>query len=174
MRDGRIDILRCFCNVLVLATHAYPFMYVADRGVEFWFCTFLSRHFGIVLLPTLFFTSGYCMFLSEGKFSIKLKGRVRRLLVPYFAWNIIFLILYMILSVFSSEVRQNIVEWGCTSFRGCLSRLLVFNETVIDGPMWYVRCLFVLCLFYPVWKWVYRHSPLMVIAAGGGLVSHSG
>lgn len=170
MRDSRIDTLRSFCNVLVLSTHAYPFMYVADRGVEFWFCTFLSRHLGIVLLPTLFFISGYCLFLTEGKFPAKLTGRVRRLMVPYFAWNIIFLIIYLTLGVFSSEVHQNLAEWGCTSFRGCFNRLLAINEMVIDGPMWYVRCLFIMCLFYPVLKWFYHHTSWMVSVGGGILL----
>ena len=170
MRDDRIDTLRCFCNVLVIATHAYPFMYVANHGVEFWFCTFLARHFGLVLLPTLFFISGYCMFLKQESFAVKILGRVRRLLIPYFVWNIIFLMLYMLLGMFSNEVHNNLVEWGCVSFGGCLRRLLAINERVIDGPMWYVRCLFVMCLFYPALKWIYHHTSWMLSFGVGVLL----
>lgn len=168
MRDGRIDIMRSFCNVLVLATHAYPFMYAANHGVEFWFCTLFSRHFAMIILPTLFFVSGYCMFIGNGGgYLSKIKSRVRRLVLPYFAWNIVFLLLYLALGLVSEAAYKNLVDWDCLSFVGCIKRLLVINETVIDGPMWFVRCLFVLCLFYPLLRWMYRNFSLMFIVVLG-------
>lgn len=155
MRDRRIDSMRSFCNVLVLITHSYPFMYCVGHDVEFWICTFFCRHLSIILLPTLFFLSGYCVFLSEtGRFNIK--GRFKRLVAPYFLWNSLFLLIYLMLGMFSSKVNHNLIELNCNSFNGCLQRLFSINDSCVDGPMWYVRCVFVLYLLQPILKVLYK------------------
>ena len=123
--------------------------------LSFGFVLFFADTLALYFCLLCFFYLGIAFFLSEtGRFNIK--GRFKRLVAPYFLWNSLFLLIYLMLGMFSSKVNHNLIELNCNSFNGCLQRLFSINDSCVDGPMWYVRCVFVLYLLQPILKVLYK------------------
>ncbi len=167
-RSQTIDAVRLFCNLLVVLLHAWSAtQYVRHEGLEYHVWGFLCGGFAPVLLPTLFFLSGYLLFrnYTNADYGRKILSRVRRLAIPYLAWNILFVLVYLAFAAVVPRLAARVSQFGLDTVSGCVEKVVSLTVHPIDGPLWFVRTLFVFALLAPVWDWVFRKLPAWGLAA---------
>lgn len=155
-RSTHIDFVRCISNYLVVILHAWAaFQYVDWSGVEFVAWTAICSHLSWMAIPTLFMISGYLLFAGYevSKYPSKISRRVKRLALPYIAWNTLFVLIYVGLAKFIPRLSARVASFGLDSFSGAISKILSFSVAPIDGPLWYLRSVFILALVSPI-VWV--------------------
>lgn len=149
IRDSRIDVVRLMANYLVVLIHAWAaFQYCVRDNMEFRFWQFVCNGVGGVAMPSLFLVSGYLMAhgMDNGGFVSKIKRRFRRLVVPFVAWNMVFVVFYVLLASFVPRLSQRVEQFGLDSAWGILSKTVPLFNSPIDMPLWYLRAVFVYCL----------------------------
>lgn len=147
-RSAEIDGLRFGCNLLVPLIHAGQFP-VALGGIEFGIWAYLGSYFAEAALPTLFLMSGYLFFVGEGDgWSLvwKLLRRIRRLLVPFLIWNVVFCALYLLVGHYSPRAAERMDAAGVTSVLGFVREVFNFTRPLLYGPLWFLRALFFLAV----------------------------
>lgn len=153
MRDDRIDFIRCISNYLIVLLHSWAaFQYVKWSGVEFVAWTAICSHLCWMAIPTLFVISGYLLYTGYdvSKYTSKIARRVKRLAVPYIAWNTLFVVIYVSLAKFVPRLSARVDSFGLDSISGCLSKILSLTVGPIDGPLWYLRAIFILACVSPI------------------------
>lgn len=150
-----IDNLRFPMAVMVVAIHCYYFnlqhinAYQENGGVIEWVINICSIVLTDCAVPMFFVISGYLFFLRQDgeltwtQYKGKMLKKCKTLLLPFFIWNILGALSYpghfidatlaeKLLGLWSQRL-----EWG--SWAGPW-----------DGPLWFLRDLFVVMLFSPV------------------------
>jgi surface polysaccharide O-acyltransferase-like enzyme len=113
-----------------------------------------------IAVPLFFLFSGYLFFKSgvfnKEIFRAKLKNRKRTLLTPYLFWNFVgFLILLtqlhpLFIRFFPLYENAHV---DISTFLSCFWKFSLISENAeapIDGPLWYVRDLMILCAIAPI------------------------
>lgn len=124
-----------------------------------------SRYIAYAAVPIFFIISGFLLFYNVQHYNkniylSKIRKRVKSLLVPYVLWNLIYLMILYICgqkSFLFLEVPD--------LFNGKLSVLQVLQFVFIkplDGPLWFVRNLFVMALLSPLLYWIVRKTKFML------------
>lgn len=151
-RSSTIDFIRLFCNLLVVVVHGYPFMYCFSRNsFELRAVAFVVMHVMHFFMPALFLLSGYLMMTNmEGAFWAKVKRRFKRLVVPAVIWNVLYAVAYLLLSHVTTHVADDVEAMQLNTWGGILRQ--VFLIELCDGPLWYVRAVFVYALATPLLK----------------------
>lgn len=134
--------------VLVVLIHVYASLNSAI-AIEGFIIIPLLKWISLVLaraaVPLFFVISGYFFFYGVEKFDKscyfgKLKRRLYSLLIPYLAWNTIFLLLYAIKGA-DVGIRD---YWDANS------------GEPICYPFWFIRDLMIVCIFTPVVYWLVK------------------
>ena len=179
MRDDRIDIVRCVANYMIVCLHAWAaFQYVERTGAEFVIWTAICTQLLWMSLPTLFLMSGYLLFsgYSISNLPNKITRRVKRLFVPYLAWNIFFAIFYVVLAKTMPSFSARVASFGLDSISGIVTKVFGFSSVPIDGPLWYLRLVFALTLVSPI-IWIilkaYQGCVALVLCAAWCVVEAS-
>lgn len=99
-------------------------------------------------MPSFFFISGFLFFNSIKKrafwvsFKEKIKKRFKTLLIPYFFWNVFGILLGIAyVKIGLATEKSYFREFNFLEF--------IWNSRG-DIPLWYVKYLFIICLFSPV------------------------
>lgn len=171
--DSRFDTVRAVCNFLVVVLHAWAsFQYCDWSGAEYWFWKSVNIVSGI-LLPTLFVLSGYLASagLTRQSFAKKLKGRCRRIAIPYVVWNVCYAMIYLVLCAVVPRLATRVNQFALNTPIGFVSKTIGPLTAPIDGPLWYMRACFVYFLLLPF------ALPLLRVAKGfvfcGALIAWS-
>lgn len=173
-----IDFLRFPATVLVVLLHAYTTLQMTS-AMEMSLYTNVSSCISLCLgeigVPLFFTISGYLFFLNYSKYDYyrKIKTRTKSLLVPYLIWNTFFICVYFIiqqiptLSPFFSGNNKRIIDysfidlirayWDCGNWNEG-------NGTPILQTYWYVRNLFLLCLFSPVIYYIVKKTNYICVS----------
>lgn len=155
-----VVMLHCYCTVpLAPGDHSvflklvYPFgLWLGESGV-----------------PSFFFISGFLFYISRKSYHERISSRVHTLLYPYFFWNTLFLVLYIILYLVGHPqdiLGKSISEYGLIDYirayidRGEYSQ---GNNGPILCTYWYVRNLFILCLLSPVWYYLNKYLNVLFV-----------
>lgn len=174
--SANIRLLRFPLAVLVIILHADLLDTPYERlGIEnlpgnypfYEFITwFLGHFFGNCAVPVFFVISGFLMFYNIDDFTFdvyksKIKRRLKSLLLPYFSWNIIYLFLFWIIG------QKNIVLTTVpTLYDGNLSLweflYIAFVRPPVDGPLWFIRNLFVMSLFSCVLYIIIKKTKIVI------------
>lgn len=126
-----------------------------------------------VAVPVFFFISGYLFFrggsMNKSEYERKLKRRAKTLLIPYIFWNglCVLKLCVQALPIFHWENTLNFTPQALLAafwiYRNDLvisAHPLFINSNEffgpIIGPLWYLRNLFILCLFSPLLWWVIK------------------
>lgn len=145
-RNERLDIVRCIANYMIILLHASAVsQYCVTKGVEFEFWRFVCGPLCSSALPALFLISGYLLFcnFSLDSWLQKLKNRVKRLLVPYLAWNFLFVVFYIIAANFSPRLSARVDAFGLETIAGALSKIISLNAPPLMVPFGLLEpCLF--------------------------------
>lgn len=106
----------------ILKLGVYPSSYIGITYIKNFF-----ELFGSIALNYFFCASAYKFYVSKKRIGIKLRKRIVTLLIPYFTWNTLFIILY-------------VVQYRSITLKDLL---LGYTLTPFDGPMWYILVLYV-------------------------------
>lgn len=159
-------------NYMIVFLHAWAaFQYVEWNCVEFHVFRFLCSHLCWVAIPTFFLISGYLLFqqFSLKKWPDKLWRRVKRLSVPYVVWNMTFVLFYLSLSCLVPRLGKRVAMFGLDTLGGAISKILSLTVAPIDGPLWFIRVLFLLVLVSPGLWFVMRIGkgiPALILSLG--------
>ena len=126
------------------------------------FIDVFSQRIAPIANPFFFFISGY-LFFKTGHFSAdiyvkKLIRRMQSLLVPYLLWNFLYLLLAIIIGLFTNKVPILQIPMDKMTFLNGLKAFwnisLIPGGSTIAGPIavqfWFIRDLLVAMLFSPV------------------------
>ena len=81
-KNQKIQILRAFAIISVVIIHSYP---LTQAGIYI-------RSFVNFAVSLFFFLSGYLTKLKNNNWSIFIRKRVIRVIIPYFIWSILWII----------------------------------------------------------------------------------
>ncbi len=147
-------------NYLIVLLHAWgaSCQYCDPSTFEAEFWTFLGTN-GSTGLDVLFLISGYLLFrhYSLAEWPRKMRTRVKRLMVPYLSWNIVFVAFYLALYQMFPRLRARVESFHLTSFEGIVSKIVHPIVTPIDVPLWFVRTVFLFAAFSPIAWAMLRH-----------------
>lgn len=160
-REGEIDFGRCLANYMIVLLHAWgaasQYGEVGSWEMRGW--TFVASYGCNFALSALFLLSGYLFFkgFSWTSWPAKVGRRVRRLMVPYVCWNLLFVAFYLAVGGLFARVGDRVAAFGLASWSGALAKVLHPWVEPIDVPVWYLRAVFAFALLAPVW-WAFLRS----------------
>lgn len=152
-RKLELDVVRCGMNYMIVLLHAWAaFQYVAWFNAEFIFWRLVCSHLCGLVMPAFFLISGFLLFqnFSLSQWPSKVVRRMKRLVVPYVAWNVVFVVFYLGVSRFVPRLESRVAMFGLDSWHGALSKVLSLTVPPIDGPLWFLRVLFLFVLLSPL------------------------
>ncbi|WP_082150399.1 acyltransferase family protein [Parabacteroides goldsteinii] len=118
-------------------------------------------------VPLFFIISGYLFFIkynnTVANYENNIKSRSRHLLQPIMIWTTIYLLFYYIAqqvpytaSLFSGN-NLPIADYGWKDFIGAYSG--IFNNGIMfAGQFWFLRNLFIICLFTPLLWYLFKYT----------------
>ena len=168
IQSQTIEWLRFALAVLVVALHTSMEAGLALTGGVSQVCRIVICELGSIAVPAFFLVSGYFFFSgmqewSWSKYKSKVLKRCKTILLPYLLWCIIALIFgfcwawlhdgTLCLGDFWTSKGGLGAFWNGST---CESSSNIFGYRIyegkpIDGPLWYIRDLFVICLLAPLW-----------------------
>lgn len=148
------------CTILIVLLHAYEESLLSESNLSsFYVAKFLSMGISQTAVPFFFIISGFllaCQYDDGVPYSQLVKKRLSSLGKPYIYWCILYALAYLLFAILGN----------------CLSRRALFENTWLemphpwmevfrifgfdltgfpaDGPLWYVRNLFLLVLLSPI------------------------
>ena len=150
-----IDVIRTVANYAIVLMHAWAAQqYVVNGTWEHRVWDFVCNPMMALVLPALFLISGYLIMrnFSPASYGTKISRRVKRLLVPYVAWNATFVVFYLCVHRFVPRMHERVEGFGLTSLQGAFSKVLSFMMDPIDMPTWFMRTLMLYALLsLPLW-----------------------
>lgn len=129
--------------------------------------TWMLGHFvSNAAVPVFFIMSSFLLFWNVEKYDAnvyknKMKKRVKSLLIPYLCWNTIYLLLFYLIghdniSLTSvPDMFANQVSLGNFLY-------IAYVRPPVDGPLWFIRNLFVMTLAAPIFYYVISKTKFLV------------
>ena len=149
-----VDWLRALCIVGIVLYHTPPTLF-SNEKVNF-YITAMS-----FCLPCFFLASGL-VYRGE-KYPTLLafvKHRVRQLLVPYFAFSLIFYTLWLVIGRRVATDDMAIAWWQP------LVDMIAGKPSIVCAPLWFVTCLFTIqVIYYVIERLVPRRAVFVVSLA---------
>lgn len=153
--SNKITNINFILTMLVVLLHS-NYMYLASNSVSSYSIASLINalvtgicHIGV---PTFFCISSYLFFRNFhlSKYKEKLKSRVKSLVIPYFFWSIFFLIYVVVITNIVIKLNVPIqIELASIEYDFFSFLKYIVWET-FDGPLWYIRNLFIFFLLSPL------------------------
>lgn len=171
-----IDSIRFPLMLSIIFIHAYIAVPISGHHIYYRVIYPFSLWLGETGVPGFFFISGLWFFYSHKKYSIKIKDRINTLVIPYFIWNFIFLLGFVIAFIFGYEREifrgRGIADYGAVDYirafwdRGDFDN---GNFKPIYPPMWYLRNLMLLCLISPIIRMIIQKTGLALTIITGAI-----
>lgn len=151
--SNKITNVNFILTVLIVLMHSNCLSYANTNLSNYEFVRILEE---IILticdiaVPCFFCLSAYLFFrnFNISKYPSKIKSRIKSLVVPYLFWSSIFLIYTIIITNISWIKELNTIldpiQYDITSF----IKYIILAK--YDGPLWYIKILFLLCLISPI------------------------
>lgn len=165
--SDRIRIARTLCIFFMTFVHVQPGIAenVYDRDAGFFDIVYfiLTRLAGLSSVSLLSVVSGYFIvssLLKAGTGKLVL-SKLKTLVVPLLAWNALMLALLVAYGMLSGK-WQDMPEFTAL---GIANAFLAVTQWPLVVPLWFLRDLFVCCLFAPILYAGLRRFPIAVIAA---------
>ena len=149
-----------------------------DYTIYYYVGKFFSDVFTSMMVPIFFFMSGYLYFvnvdikkgLGRDVWKSKTRSRIKTLLVPYLCWYLLVLIFFAItqyLSGNSEVMAKDGYKWVIDyQFVDYVKAFVALDSTTlpIDGPLWFIRNLFVIAVFFtPILSFMFSKNKDLTI-----------
>lgn len=147
----RVSIARFLCIFLMMFVHVQPGIaenvYDRDAGAFDIVYFIFSRLLGLSSVSLLSIVSGYFVVASLRKAGAwrLVKSKACTLVVPLVAWNLVMLALLTVYGLISGN-WHDMPEF---SMMGMANALFALTTWPLDVPLWFLRDLFVCCVFSP-------------------------
>ncbi len=164
-RYDEIDLIRCLSNYMIIILHASAVNQYCIKGtIEYSIWNFIYSEVCSAALPVLFMISGFLLFknYSLNSYKDKLKRRIGRLVVPYMTWNILFILIYLLGGLAVPRLAMRVEGFQLLSVSGIFDKLFSFVNPPIDGPLWFLRTLFLYSVISPILAFFLRNTYLKV------------
>ncbi|MFU0504493.1 acyltransferase family protein [Pseudaminobacter sp. NGMCC 1.201702] len=163
--SDRIKIARTLCIFFMTFVHVQPGIAenVYDRDAGFFDILYfiLTRLAGLSSVSLLSVVSGYFIvssLLKSGTGKLVF-SKLKTLVVPLIAWNALMLVLLAVYGLLSGK-WQDMPEFSAL---GLANAFLAVTEWPLVVPLWFLRDLFVCCLFSPLLYLGLRRFPVATI-----------
>ncbi|THF55218.1 acyltransferase family protein [Ollibium composti] len=163
--SDRIRIARGLCIVFMTFVHVPPGIggnvYARDAGVFDLVYFALSRMVGLSSVSLLSVVSGYFIVSSLAKAGTHrlFVSKVKTLVVPLVAWNLLMLALLALYGLMRGK-WQDMPDFTAP---GMADALVALTGWPLDVPLWFLRDLFVCCLFSPLLYVALKRVPVATI-----------
>ncbi|MGN6538721.1 MAG: acyltransferase family protein [Mesorhizobium sp.] len=163
--SDRIRIARGLCIVFMTFVHVPPGIggniYARDAGVFDLVYFALSRMVGLSSVSLLSVVSGYFIVSSLAKAGTHrlFVSKVKTLVVPLVAWNLLMLVLLALYGLMRGK-WQDMPDFTAL---GMADALFALTGWPLDVPLWFLRDLFVCCLFSPLLYVALKRVPVATI-----------
>ncbi len=122
-----------------------------------YFLKLITESIPMAAVPCFFFISGFLFFLNiknfdKATYKNKISRRIYSLAIPYFIWNIIYVINDIACNY---AFKSNSIVSVINEYFDQHSFIDIFIAP-IDGPLWYVRDLMTLCILSPIFYIILR------------------
>ncbi len=150
---NKIQSMKYVLTVIVLYIHATNYtiynLTTSNAGKVLEFVEIYVQHINAAVVPMFMFLSGYLCYYSMENNSVllKLKGRVKRLFIPYVFWSSLawlFVFILKRLPVIGTHISFDIGE----GFKGAILGILVYCSA--GSHLWYLRNLIVMVVLMPI------------------------
>lgn len=181
--SAAITWLRFPLIFLIILLHCYSVVKLdGPRDTYFKAIYPLSLWLGETGVPGFFFISGFLFYLSKKTYTEKIRTRIHTLLVPYFLWNAILLLLYLI--AYAAGYPQNINYRSITEYSFIDYIRLFWDRGTYDNgnfvpllcPFWYIRNLLIMSLLSPLFYYIIRYGRelfLLIVSAWWMMTYHN-
>ena len=167
-----IDVARTFANYAIVIMHGWAAQqYVTGGTWEHRIWDFICNDVTSIVLPALFYISGYLMMrnFNSASYGTKVSRRVKRLLIPYVAWNLTFVVFYLCIYRFVPRMRARVESFGLSSWQGAFDKVFSLMMDPIDMPTWFMRTLMVYAILsLPLWLLLRKWKGVLAYAVLGG------
>lgn len=186
LRSTSLDLLRFPLALVILTIHTFPSTGIVDAiGYEdhstytlfSHFCFIINAFFREQSVPIYYFISGYVFFYNvdfcKDVYIKKLHNRLHSLLIPYLVWNAIALAIVFLKGHFAPTVFNGAAEIVSNFTASDFIRAFTWidlgavNDQPINGVLWFVRNLIIICLLSPaIYHMVKGKNPVAIIVFG--------
>lgn len=154
----KFRVASLIATIMVVVRHSANIAaFYPQGGMPLWLSRFESGSVFMtdVAVPFFFFVSGFffmrCSYYSLRKYWEMIKKKVHTLFVPFAVWSIVGA---LVLCVYDKEGALG------NSLLACIHN---FFMGYWYGPLWYVRDVMLLMLFYPIYGWMYKRIGQIVL-----------
>lgn len=141
----KLTIMSIFASVLVVFIHAYNLVeYNVTSGACYWIEEFISQFLARVAVPYFFMSSAFFLYRKERCKVIPLyKSKFKSTVIPYFFWNIIYMIAFIILGALSLTNTGRID----ITVKNILGGIFLYKY---NYTFWFMYELILLLVLYPI------------------------
>lgn len=173
MRDNAIYNLKALMLLGVVVNHAWAAsQYITTPQIPpVHFVSWFSNVLIVSGLPVFFFLSGYFAgrksdeLLTWEGYRTMLGKKIHSLLMPYLAWNLLFIVFYLSVGGVVPRIGQRVASLHLDTVQGAISSCLGIGRNPIDAPLWFVRDLFLIFLISPIVVWFVKSSRWLLVGA---------
>lgn len=159
--SSRIKILKFVAIIFVVYIHSYTTDTNFSEGtltidLPKWLLLIedlISSTMARLAVPLFFLISSVLLFKNKRDYKKTIVGKVHTLLIPYLIWNSLWILVFILLQnipftaqYFSGEktpiLQYSVIEW--------LNLYGVATVYPLDYPLWYIRDLMIVTLFFPI------------------------
>lgn len=154
MRLNYLDAIAGLLIVRMILGHMFQFCQLTDTEVYWWMNTVFS-----FFMPWFFFKSGiftHSSLLRCYNLGSYLKGRAKKILVPYIIFSIISIVVYFIILLIQGSMNE-------TNFISPLKFVVLYGSVGSNLPMWFMLTLF---LVYVINYYFVKYKVNLKIATG--------
>lgn len=147
----KIRNMSLLCAALVVSIHV-PWPYNPPLSVGWFVVEAVANGIANIAVPFFFVVSGFFLarhFDEENWYRREVFKRIKTLIVPYVAWSILPILLFLPLNIVADKIAGRPFGTGFYFLQGPIwIHILGFDlsKTPLYGPLWYVRCLFLFVL----------------------------
>lgn len=178
--SARFNILKYISIILVVYIHSYATHMNFSDGTSnltlpWWLFSvekFISHVIANCAVPMFFLISSILLFKAERNYKKTMIGKVKTLLIPYLFWNSFWIIVFILLQCFPftghffSEDSTPILQSSISEWLALYGISLTVRYPQ-DYPLWFMRDLMVVTLFFPIIGKIASKFPttLLIISA---------
>ncbi len=164
----RINMTKLLMIIGVVIAHVPPFTFLPDLVFNFTDTTkaFFTHSFFRAAVPILATMSGYLLFISAAHLNIPklIAKKARTLVIPLIIWNMPFAIIIVLLQYYNPDIYEARYTLYPFSLEGWLNGLLGIYGEPLNGPLYFLRDLFLIAVLAPFYWMIFKKIPYIGFA----------